>query len=531
MPFNRIHIILTAVLMALVSVLCGCSDREFEPGQDPELCLRLRVSVLDKGSGTVSRSRAGEYEFELPSEDCEKLQTIRVIIVKEQNREIMYNYYEDLIQAASTRLEGLKFKVSFSTAYTVYLIGNEKGLVGVNTAELFGTTLSPGRFYPDDEPLENLKLTAAAVAQPLIDNSGEVTTLIPMTEKYSITTIDQPQGIQNVVVDMEENMFLTRGLSKFTFNFFRAPDYTEGTAQLIRKVRIKGLGTTEFALPNATTYDPPKGPPSTNPYGGRVITEFNVPEGNEMGTYEFGLTSPVNVNYLPLPGSISEMVSYSPDLYFTESKGIDGFSCSISFDGVNYLPDVKLPNLDELPRNSHVIVNITLGNNNALLLTVKVLPWLSEYNEIDFTHNIAMAEDGTLQFQTGTYQSLNKTTGRLVLRPFPETAVGSFGISQPVGATWYASLVTTAGELNAIQFQLTNEDGSTYTTSTISGVIDGTKTVFKVIPVMAAGTQQRTAKLQVVVTLPDGFSIPVNILKSTEYGANIENITFIQNPQ
>ena len=48
---------------------------------------------------------------------------------------------------------------------------------------------------------------------------------------------------------------------------------------------------------------------------------------------------------------------------------------------------------------------------------------------------------------------------------------------------------------------------------------------------MAAGESARSAVLQVMVTLHNGLTIPVNVLKNTEYGSGIEFITFIQNPK
>lgn len=532
MIFKKLNILFLSLLAAIMPLLSGCSEHADAPDYEGDLCLLLNVSVLGAENGTSrSISRAGDYDFELPQLQSEKLNTLRIIIVKNSTREIVHNYFQTLIQPTSTGIRDLKFQVEFSTDYTVYLIGNESGLVGVDTEQLLDRQLAATRIYPDNSPLENLQLNAPAPGQPFIDNTGATTTGIPLTEIFNLTTINRPQGAENLKIEMKKDMFLTRGASKFTFNFYRSADYTPGANTLqIRKVRISNLGTTQYAFPNATVYDPEKDTPSSNPHGGRIITEFAVPDGNETESFDFVIPEPVNMTSLPVIGS-TRKVSYSPPQYFTETLGEGGFACSISFDDSTYLPPVILPNLETLPRNTHVIVNIVVGNNNAMFLTVVVQPWTPEYFEFDFTHNVGMAEDGTLLFTPETYASLDKSTGRLVLNDYPAAAIGTFGISEPKGAIWHAALITTAGEVNAIQFVTTDANGNQTFSPNISGIIDGKKTTFRVASTMTSGSVARTAKLQVMVTLLDGLSVPVNILKSTEYGAGVENITFIQNPQ
>ena len=183
----------------------------------------------------------------------------------------------------------------------------------------------------------------------------------------------------------------------------------------------------------------------------------------------------------------------------------------------------------------------TLSVNAVSMADEKIVvePWTPEYAEFDYTNNVAMAEDGALTFVPGTYAgAIDYTRGRVVLNDYPQAVIGSFGISQPMGARWRASLVTAAGELNAIQFIKTDEHGNIQTdatgktiyTPTIEGIVNGKKTEFRVGATQGAGPQTRAAVLQVVVTTPDGLSVPVNILKTEEYGENVENITFIQNP-
>lgn len=530
------------LLAALLLTVTGCIyDKELESCTayyDGDLSLLLNVSVLDSGGNVVASraSRADDYEFELPDLATEKLQTLRVIIVKDKDKVIVHNRFERFSEPDNS-ISTLRFKVEFSTAYTIYLIGNEAGLSEINYEELFNTALQVGKTYESEslESLESLTLDANYAGAPIIDNEGEKQVLpIPMSEKFKVTTIERPlQGPEENVLTMEKSFFLTRAASKFTFNFYKSADYTNVNPMSVKKVKITGLGKNEYLLPNGTVYNPDKELESENIYGGRLITDFKVPDGTPLGEYEFTLPDLGDVSKFPVAGNGVSDKTFSPQLYFPESlgnTGADKFQCSISFDGETYLPLVTLPNLPILPRNTHVIVNVTIGNNNALLLNVKVQPWVPEYYEFDFTHNVGIADDGALEFTPDTYASLDKKTGRLVLNDYPKATIGTFGISEPIGARWSASLVTTSGELNAIQFQVTDENGNTSTTPHISGIIDGKKTSFKVVATQKAGAEQSTAVLQVIVTLLDGLSVPVNILKSTEY-EKVENITFIQNPQ
>lgn len=165
-------------------------------------------------------------------------------------------------------------------------------------------------------------------------------------------------------------------------------------------------------------------------------------------------------------------------------------------------------------------------------IKVEVLPWSSEVYEFDFSDHVGMSDDGAVSFIESTYaeNGFDKTTGRLVLRDYPNATSGSFTIGSPVGHRWDAYLITAKGEMNAIQF-VTGKDasGNNIFSDHLSGKV-GEKVDFKVAATMSAGNEQREALLQVMVTLDyGGISVPVNILEGGSYGAGTENITFIQN--
>lgn len=516
-----------SVLMLLMSVFClsGCSYGD-EPDDDNQpwdggLSLVLDVGVVEPGSFPTRALNDDSY-FEQPTLSEEKLRSLRVIIVDTKNDLVAHNELHSFTDPG-LRISGLRFKVEFSTQYKIFLIANESGLPE-EVVTLLSNTAKPG-----SEGVISLLENCILDARVLVDNTGnEDHHPIPMSEVYDVTTVASPNSnLENVKVEMKKSFFVTRAASKFSFRFLKKDGYTlEDNNLSIQSIKIFGLGNKEFLFPMSTTYDPAKDVESAS--AGREITDFGVPAASETVDFTFVPQFPINIRNLTETGTL-----YSPLYYFPESRGVDGkLSCSISYDGETYLPPVELPNLPHaLPRNTHVIVNVTVGDEGALLFEVVVEPWEPRYHEVDFSNNVAMAEDGTLTFVEGTYASLDKATGRLVLNDYPQAVTGRFGISSPINAKWYAYLVTTSGEQNAIQFQVTGADGKTTTSSSISGIIDGKLVDFKVVATQSAGQETRSAVLQVIVTMADGLSVPVNILKSTEYGEGIEHITFIQNRQ
>lgn len=520
---NNLSVLL--LLMALF-YLSGCSHGS-EPDNIGEqweggLSLVLDIGVVEPGSFPTRAFDEISYPEQATLNE-EKMRSLRVIIVDTNMDTVAHNElhpFDDPGLGASD----LRFKLEFSTQYKIFLIANEAGLPD-DVVNLLKVTAAKGKGNVINS-LKNCVLTGTK----LIDNMGiEDHKPIPMSEIYDLLTVDAPSLVsENVKVEMKRRYFITRAASKFSFRFLKKEGYTAGDNNLaIQSIKIYGLGDKEFLFPTSTTYEPAKDVSSASQ--GREITEFSVPSGAVANEFTFTPPSPISIKDVTASGTL-----YSPLYYFSESKGnaLGKLSCSISYDGINYLPAQELPNLPHaLPRNTHVIVQVTLGNDGALLYEVQVLPWVPQYHEIDFSDNVAMAVDGTLTIDENTCASLDRATGRVVLNDYPQAVSGTFGISSPLNCRWFAYLVTTSGEQNVIQFQVTGENGATTTSSYINGIIDGQKHDFKVVATQSAGQETRSAVLQVMVTLADGLTVPVNILKSTEYGTDVEHITFIQNRQ
>lgn len=514
----RIGLPLTAVALA---ILTGCSseqDLPDSPYADSDVFLKFNISVAHGPKGMTQATRANDTYFELPTEECENLNELRVIIVSgdtvEANRKI--NFRQD----ASALSSDLTFK-TYPGGKRVYLFGNESSypadyqtaLAKANVGKLFTGADSWQLSRPTGKPLYDLT-----------ENPDNL--YVPMSEAFNIN-VKQPTSQADL--NQSADLFITRAVSKFSFRFRRSDDF-EGTGnEKLTSIKINGIGQREYLIPFKTVYNPSKDEPSTNPLEGRYITSFAVPtSANTPAAFTYTMANPVAVASLPTVSSNS-VFAWSPKMYLPETSGTE-FFCTISYDGKEYLTPVKLPNLDLFPRNTHVIVDITIGNGNAMLVNVTPLPWDTETYSYDFTQNVGMATDGALSFAASTYRNLNKATGRLVLNDYPAAASGSFGISTPQGARWDAYLISKTGYQGAIMFQVT-ENGNTKLTDHISGTVDGTKANFKIQAAGAAGATANTAILQVIVTMPSGQSVWANVLQGGGYGAGVENLTIIQNPQ
>lgn len=160
-------------------------------------------------------------------------------------------------------------------------------------------------------------------------------------------------------------------------------------------------------------------------------------------------------------------------------------------------------------------------------ITVKVGDWVEQppYN-LDYSDNVGVSE--YLSWTAGSYQSLDNVTGQLVLKPWSTVqspAECSFGINTPVGASWTASLITTAGTQGAFRFL----DADNNPVQTVGGTISGTTLqTLKIVSVDPTPTVLSSARLQVIVRLGNGKYIEAPLVNPN---LSFKNYTIIQNPQ
>lgn len=396
---RKIWYLTLLILLTLSAGACSSSHDELTPWKG-ELSLVLQIGVVESGN-TPTRASEEPDNYEIATQDVEKLHTVRIIIVKKAKDTsakdtIVYNDYQPL-GSPGNQISGLRYKVDFSTQYRIYLVANESGITDTDVPNLLKETLAAGKEYPENV-LENLKLSASKIGGYLINNTDESEpTIVPMSEMYDITTISRPttNSLETLKLEMEEKLFVTRAASKFTFQFFKDANYSINGKPLreIKAVKITGLGQKEYLIPRDTEYSPGKYEQATN--GERHITEFTLPGENDENsatdvgendvpptTGEHIFTLPTSIIIPDLPSDqtqTSDKNTYSPLLYFPESKG-DGkegkFQCSISYDGEHYLQPADLELPTKLPRNTHVVINIVIKDNDVEL-KVDLFPYTS----------------------------------------------------------------------------------------------------------------------------------------------------------
>ncbi|MDE6295475.1 MAG: hypothetical protein K2M03_05355, partial [Muribaculaceae bacterium] len=357
-----------AVTLCALVVACS-ADKEGEPVDDTqagELQLQLDISVLgtqyaQRHSGTRV---ADPDDYVTGANIYENLRHLRVIIVNDEDGQIVHNR-GILFENNRPVADNMKFKVKCDSDFTIYLLGNCEEFED-NTG--FGIDVLPvGSVYPSGMIEGTLFEAAEGVA--LIDNTGSDKRYVPMTEKFSLHT-DAYDGALSQ--SQYAHFFITRAATKFGFYIHPSEDFTGDELPAITSIRISGLADKDYLLPNNAVYNPPIGTDSNNKEQGREIISFNTPADVTTGGYTFTLPTPLDVK------SGMETWSWTPFVYFAESALTDeGIQCTISCDnGAEWLVPVQLPNLPYgLPRNTFVKVDITVGNNNAILVQVIVEPW------------------------------------------------------------------------------------------------------------------------------------------------------------
>ncbi len=152
------------------------------------------------------------------------------------------------------------------------------------------------------------------------------------------------------------------------------------------------------------------------------------------------------------------------------------------------------------------IVNATMA---SLELTLHVNDWDEHETIWDYKDNPTIADGGYLKWNPET------TTSNVILS-YGNTATGTFRFSDPVGGTWYASLVPEGQtERDAFRFVDKDDAGNDIYVESISGKIGDTSSPnseIKVRAMLEAGTEQRSARLIFTVKTPDGRTLTADLV-------------------
>ena len=378
------------LLLPLAFCLAGCASEE-PVGAHPDdgshaegarTYLSLRVSVNNPKGETGTR--ADGYDFELPTEACELIGTLRVIVVSGTTGNVEVNRLYEFGSNGCEQFTTERFPVAANDRKRIYLYANvdEESVTFPEGASGFAG-YPVGTPYP--AAMEEIRLSAPGSI--CIDNSGERKRFIPMSESFLFETGEPLESGDAYTGEF----FLTRALSKFTFQIDPESDLESDLR--ISEITIHDMTDGGWLLPHATTYSPEKYTPSAEKYEGRAITAFETPA--DVRRNDVSITLPEDALVWRGSDRPATAPSYSPGLYFTESAAPEkGFRISVKArdlksmgaDGEPLEIDLGtgvLDNLPSLPRNTHAVVRMRL-TGHTVKMQVDLVPYKSVVLEPGF---------------------------------------------------------------------------------------------------------------------------------------------------
>lgn len=273
----------------------------------------------------------------------EKMHSLRIIVVRPDNRVEDNRFLE--FSEATERYEYETFKVAGNETKRIYLFVNEhttieteatsvsRKLIDYDLAGIF-----PGQPFP--EALADLTIQ-------LNDDSEQIAGPLPMSDCHTVKVADTDAGY---------TLFVTRAAVKFSFRIInRGHDERRLSGIAVDKMARKA-----YLLPKDVTHN-----------DRHEIVDYRVPAigNNEYYTFE-------KETDLSLPAGT--WVSLDP-IYLLEGKYTDAdsggknYRMSVLLDGEVRLSDY-FPDLAQLPRNTHVVVNVTI-NDSRIDWQVDLVPY------------------------------------------------------------------------------------------------------------------------------------------------------------
>lgn len=446
MTKNLTHIFLTLTASAC-ALLTGCTGNVSDmpepiPGKEDAITLRLDVSVLGDANSTTRASfpNLPDDPYENPATGYEKLQTLRVIIVDSLGH-IEHNRMVKIDDQGNPVKDNLLFDISvpwvdvpdgvghFGIGHKqIWLFGNEKaaeqpmreaflkaGMLSqdnLNKLEFVGVLDLLKEGYEFCPPLKKTDTSRQWAADALrntvltrndagffINNSGEGSTCsyIPMSEVFDVdvNTANAEVNSAGTSYTVTESLFITRSLVKFTFSA-KYGDSDSAEEITIKEIAVTNMADKGYYIPSNTVYNPAKGVISTNPLGGRLITGFSAPSDAVKSQFSFIPPSGADDSFkvLPQEPDYGKRNVYVPYLYFPETHLSDGETFDIlvkaiirneitgADDEVTF-DAVPLTNLPQMPRNTHVYVNM-IFDPYGIRMEAVLLPYTGVYLDPEF---------------------------------------------------------------------------------------------------------------------------------------------------
>ena len=367
---NSIHI----AILCLVSLFAAGCDKSVTdaPAVEKDVWVNLNIGIALSDSAVPERSSRADVRHEGPADEAEKMQTLRIVVVdKDGNVEAnRFLYAGSVVEYGEEH-----FKVRANETKQVYVFVNEKNksvkvyeaAVSTSIADFHAYlgSIEVGEPFPRTE-IEGLEVRLNDGVGSELDAAGggykKAAGGLPMSTCETVEVGD---------TDLSHKIYLHRAAVKFTFNITNK----RGRERALTGLHIDKMSRREYYLPRVTRYDAAKD-----------IVDFNVPNVGNNDYYSFAKS--FGGDGLALPDG--ETVTTSP-VYLLEGKYEPGdwmnYSMSISVNGAD-TGYKYLTNLDRLPRNTHVVVNIVFGVSDVTW-TVDLRP----YGEVKLDPDFGLDRD------------------------------------------------------------------------------------------------------------------------------------------
>ncbi|MCM1291363.1 MAG: hypothetical protein NC201_05070 [Prevotella sp.] len=406
----RIFSSLTLILCSLAALFtAGCSDDSVisspsEGGDEAGYTrLTLRVALnedINEANRQFAKSRGSFDNFSIDDDkwgiNGENLEDLRIIIL-DSNGYVEAN--QKFAGSNSTQMGEYSFKVKADDTKTIILLGNESGYT-VGNAEM--TNISASEMFEkyqisDYVNINDIKALTINLDDNLSDSNQtrSLKTPLPISAIYNEYL---PAGLEEISRDY----WMHRAAVKFSFRILNSSKFNHN----LEAISLSRVCDKEFLFPDADF--------ETNEFGHQEVTAYRTPADASEKKQTFTFTSP-----LYLPAQMEQAVEAFPSFYLPEGLvTTDILKANITLDGTQLaawenlkweFPDGTVvgnddPRLHNLPRNTHVVVNITInGDNNDMDFVacvqpyslVELRPWFGLERDPDGNIITKWFEDGT----------------------------------------------------------------------------------------------------------------------------------------
>lgn len=355
-------------------LLCGCSI--YQNGDDmPEteaakVKLTIGVQLTDGAAFLGMQSRGSLAEA---VSDGEKMQTLRIIIVRPDGT-VEHNRYYDFHQVPSTYFGTAQFEVVGGETKKVYLFANENTTftTGHKVANYDFASIEVGEAFPTDD------ITGQSIETSLIEVNDALTQIAQPLFMSECHSVDVPEK-----QDKSVELIIVRAAVKFTFRIIN-----ESNEPLeLNQLTISKLARREYLLPNGVVYDTELSEEDNSTYI-TYIKSYNVPMVGNNEHYNFKANYDLTVPAKTLTGNGELLLDpiYLLESNYDDDPNTEGRNYKISLTiGDETYENGYFDNLEALPRNTHVVVDVKLNSElENFNCEVRVYPYGEYWLNPDF---------------------------------------------------------------------------------------------------------------------------------------------------